>query len=108
MQIPDAINGALEVTWSAVMLLSILKLRKDRDLKGVSFWHVGLIFVSSWWFMFYYAHLDQWFSFLASLVYAVAVATWSGHIAYYFMKPRVWWDMTPKERKWVKRRWRDA
>lgn len=78
--IPDAINGALEVAWTAVMCLSILKLRKDRILQGVSPWHVALIALSSLWFTFYYAWLDQGWSFMASVVYMIAVATWVGHI----------------------------
>lgn len=83
MMTPDQANAGLELAWTAVLALSIRKLYVDRKVKGISAWHIGLTLVTTWWFIFFYAHLDQWFSFAASLVYALTVAVWIGMMLYF-------------------------
>jgi uncharacterized membrane protein YfcA len=85
---PDAANAMLEAAWVLVLSLSTRRMWLDRDLKGVSIGHVVMTVLSSWWFIYYYAHLDQWWSFAAALGYAAAVGAWTASICYHARRRR--------------------
>lgn len=59
----DNVNGIYEVIGGFFILLHCLKLHKDKTTKGVSV--KAFIFFASWgiWNLYYYPHLNQWWSF---------------------------------------------
>jgi len=85
--LPDLINGLFELCGGFFILFSVVKLYRDKIVKGVSWVHVA--FFSSWgfWNLFYYPHLDQWLSFYGGLWIVTVNCIWLGQIAYYSLRP---------------------
>lgn len=86
MNIPDLINAGFEAFGGLFVLNHCRVLYKDKVLKGVSI--ASTVFFSLWgmWNMFFYSHLDQWFSFYGGLVITLANALWVGMMIYYYNK----------------------
>jgi len=84
----DLVNGIYEFLGAPFILMSILKLYKDKSVKGVSWIHVA--FFSSWgyWNLYYYPHLNQWCSFLGGLFLVLTNTFWLGQIVYYLNKEK--------------------
>lgn len=80
---PDIVNGLYEFLGAPFIVLSILRLAKDKKVHGVSWVHVG--FFTSWgfWNLFYYPHLGQWCSFAGGVAIVVANSFWLGQLIYY-------------------------
>ena len=83
MDIPDLINGIFEFFGAPFIFLSVLRLHKDKCVRGVSWLHAG--FFASWgyWNLFYYPHLDQWLSFWGGLALVMVNTVWLGQLIYY-------------------------
>lgn len=86
INIPDLINGSYELLGAPFILLSILKIHKEKSATGVSWLHAG--FFASWgyWNLFYYPHLEQWFSFIGGVAIVIANTYWLGQLIYYKRK----------------------
>ena len=67
MSIPDLMNGLFEFAGGFFILLSCIKLYKDKKVKGVSWIHIG--FFASWgyWNLYYYPSLGQTISFIGGI-----------------------------------------
>jgi hypothetical protein len=74
--VQDLINAGLELVGGLFVSTSIATLWRDRVLKGIHPAHVAYSATSAVWFVYYYAHLDQWFSFACAGLYALATGTW--------------------------------
>jgi len=87
MHLPDLINGLYETLGGGFIALSIIKLHREKTVRGVSWLHVA--FFSSWglWNLYFYPHLDQWFSFWGGVALVSANAIWLGQIFYYNARP---------------------
>lgn len=83
MQIPDLINGLLECGGGVFISMSIVKLHRDRLVRGVA-WQASAFF-TAWGFynLYFYPHLDQWLSFLGCGLTTFANVIWFGQIIYY-------------------------
>jgi hypothetical protein len=81
--IPDIVNGVFESLGGFFIGLSIAKLHREKIVKGVSWLHVA--FFSSWgfWNLYFYPHLDQWFSFVGGAILVTANAIWLLQIWYW-------------------------
>jgi hypothetical protein len=77
MQIPDIINGAFEALGAVTTLINIMRLHRDREIKGI-FWPVWLVY-TAWgtWNLFYYTHLGQWASFIAGIAVVAGNLVWT-------------------------------
>ena len=84
MDTNDLINGLFESGGSIVIWLNVLKLYKDRVVKGV--YYPIWIFYSWWglWNLYYYPSLGQWISFTAGLAIVAGNIVWS-IMAFYYM-----------------------
>lgn len=81
--LPDIINGSFECFGGWFIILSIVKLHKDKQVHGVSWLHAGFFAVWGYWNLFYYPHLGQWISFFGG-VFIVAMNTiWLAQLVYY-------------------------
>lgn len=88
MSIPDLINGSFETFGSLFIILSIIKLYKDKEVKGVS-WLCTLYFVLwGYWNLYYYPHLGQWISFAGGVLITIMNTIWLLQIYYYKTKNR--------------------
>ncbi len=83
MNIPDFINGLFEATAGFAVLNHCRQVLKDKDVKGVSI--ASTIFFTSWgfWNLYYYPHLDQWFSFTGGLFIVASNTLWVVLMIYY-------------------------
>jgi hypothetical protein len=72
----DVANGCFELGGAIIMLLNVMRLRKDKMLRGVD-WRVTGFFLS--WGLFnlaYYPSLDQVFSFVAGIAMCCVNFAW--------------------------------
>jgi uncharacterized membrane protein YfcA len=88
MNIPDLINGLFEASGSFFIMLSILKLHKDKQVHGVSWIHAGFFAAWGYWNLFYYPHLSQWISFMGGIGIVVTNTYWLGQLVYYSQKDK--------------------
>ncbi len=80
---PDAVNGMLEMAGGLFILLSIKRLHKDKVVKGVSWMHVAFFSTWGYWNLFYYPHLDQWWSFWGGIGIVTTNTFWLLQMAWY-------------------------
>ena len=79
----DAMNGVFEFLGGVFVMLSILRVLRDRSVRGVSGWAVALFTFWGVWNLFYYPHLHQWFSFFAGVFVVSANSIWLFLIIWY-------------------------
>jgi hypothetical protein len=83
----DIVNGIFESLGGFFIMFSVVKLYRDKQVRGVSWVHAG--FFSSWgyWNLYYYPHLDQWFSFWGGVLLVSINTFWLGQLLYYGQWP---------------------
>ncbi len=86
MNYPDIINGAFELAGGLFIFRSILKLNKDKEVKGVHWIHAAFFAFWGYWNLFYYPYLGQWISFIGGLGVVTANTIWLGQMIYYLRK----------------------
>lgn len=86
MSVPDTVNGAFELAGGLFILQSILRLHREKIVRGVSWVHVG--FFSTWgvWNLFYYPYLGQWMSYAGSIGIVAANTYWLLQILHYSIR----------------------
>ena len=84
--IQDALNGCLEFVGSIFIWMSIARLNKDRDVKGIVWYHPAFFVCWGMYNLYYYPHLDQWFSFAGGVSIAVANCIWVSQMIYWSRK----------------------
>lgn len=84
----DNVNGFFELCGGLFILLSVFKLHKQKKVRGVS--AIGIAYFATWgyWNIYYYPHLNQWFSFVGGLLVVVVNTFWLGQILYYLRKEK--------------------
>lgn len=82
----DFFNGLLETCGGFFIALSVIKLYRDKVVKGVSWIHVGFFTLWGFWNLFYYPHLGQWLSFSGGMLLVTVNTVWLGQIFYYGSK----------------------
>lgn len=88
MSIPDLINGTFESIGAFFILLSVMKLHKEKKVRGVSWLHTTFFAGWGYWNLFYYPHLDQWLSFWGGMGITITNSIWLAQIIYYQRKER--------------------
>lgn len=83
----DLINGTFEMFGSLFIAFSVLRAHKDKMVAGVSYVHAGFFAVWGFWNLFYYPHLDQWWSFWGGLAIMSTNGFWLGQLIYYTRYP---------------------
>lgn len=73
---PDHINAAFELAAAVLLWLNVLRLHRDKQLRGVSVLPTCLYFGWCIWNLYYYAHLQQWLSWYAGFGVGIANLTW--------------------------------
>lgn len=77
------INGAFELLGTGLICKNILRLHHDKMVRGVHWAPVAYFAAWGFWNLFYYPHLDQWWSFAGGCLIVVANAIWVGQMFYY-------------------------
>jgi hypothetical protein len=81
--LPDLINGTFESCGAFFIFQSVLKLHRDKMVRGVSWLHSGFFAVWGYWNLFYYPHLEQWVSFVGGIGIVSTNTFWLCQIVYY-------------------------
>ncbi len=80
---PDIINGLFECLGGIFITLSIIKLHKDKSVRGVSLYPVAFFSVWGYWNLYFYPSLGQWWSFWGGIGVVVMNTIWLGQLIYY-------------------------
>ncbi len=79
----DLVNGSYELLGAPFIFLSVIQLYKEKKVHGVSWMHAGFFATWGFWNLYYYPHLDQWFSFIGGVAIVIVNTFWLGQILYY-------------------------
>lgn len=82
----DLFNGLYEFGGALACGFNVLRAYKDKVFRGVSILPVA--FFSSWgyWNLYYYPHLNQWFSFIGGCCLVAMNTAWLWQMIYYKRK----------------------
>lgn len=86
MSAPDLINGAFEFFGGIALWRNVLQLYRDKTVRGVHWSSTGFFMLWGYWNLFYYPHLDQWWSFAGGVSIVIALTTWLVQMLYYERK----------------------
>ena len=80
---PDLVNCIFEAFGGFFIGLSVLKLHRDKQVRGVALPYV--LFYTSWgyWNLYYYPSLGQWASFWGGFGVVAVNTVWFAQILYY-------------------------
>lgn len=85
---PDLANALFETFAGLFVLLSIIKLHKEKKVRGVSWVHVAFFWAWGVWNLFYYPHLGQIWSFAGGIAVFAANSVWLGQLLWYTWRER--------------------
>jgi hypothetical protein len=73
---PDLINGLFELAGAIALGANVLKLLRDRQVRGVHW--ASTVFFTSWgfWNLIYYPTLGQWFSLAGGACIVIVNMIW--------------------------------
>jgi len=84
----DNVNGLFEMAGGLFVFMSVLKLHRDKKVRGVSM--IAIVFFTVWgfWNLFYYPSLDQFWSAVGASSVALMNIVWLCQMVYYTRKER--------------------
>lgn len=82
----DLVNGSFEAFGGFVIILSFLKLLKEKKVRGVSWIHISYFTLWGFWNLAYYPHLGQWTSFAGGVFVVLMNCAWLGLMIHYIRK----------------------
>ena len=79
----DIFNGCFEATGAIMLSRNVWQLYKDKCVRGVHW--LPTLFFASWglWNLYYYPHLEQWWSFSGGLAIVIVNSIWFAQMIYY-------------------------
>jgi len=84
----DKVNGLFELLGGLFIMLSCIRLYKDKKVRGVSVVAITYFTLWGYWNIHYYPHLNQWVSFIGGLCVVIVNTTWLIMMIYYIRKER--------------------
>jgi hypothetical protein len=89
----DLINGIFELGSGLLQIINVVKLYKDKELKGISVYPMMFFTLWGFWNLYYYPILGQTMSFIGGLFIVATNVTWLYLVFYYWKKG---WDKEPQ------------
>ena len=80
---PDLINGLFEICGSVMIWRNVLQLYRDKMYRGIHIEPTAFFMCWGFWNLYYYPHLDQWWSFWGGVSIVFANTVWVGQMLYY-------------------------
>ena len=102
MTYPDLINSFFEFGSSYFIGTNVVKLYKDKEVKGVNITPTVVFSLWGFWNLFYYSHLDQWASWFGGMALVIVNMVWVVMAVYYTRhaekppQPEHWEDLYDK------------
>ncbi len=87
--IADIVNGSFEVLGGFFVGLHCTSLLRDKQVRGADWRAAAFFWVWGTWNLFYYPHLEQWWSLFGSMFVTVMNSLWLFLMIYYIRKERV-------------------
>ena len=84
----DNVNGLFELFGGVFIMLSCIKLYRDKKVRGVSFVHIAYFTAWGYWNIEYYSNLRQWTSLIGSLAVTLINTVWLAMLIWYIRKER--------------------
>ena len=81
--IPDHFNALFEFVGGCMIWMNVVAVYRDKKVAGVRWWTTGFFAAWGLWNIFYYPHLDQWWSFAGGLWIVAANIVWVAMLAHY-------------------------
>jgi hypothetical protein len=94
LQLPDLINGLFEAFGAWAIWGNVLRLLRDKDVKGIVWQYQAVFWVWGIWNLAYYPLLHQWFSTAAGVVLVLGNGVWL-YVWYRIRKERDLLQMRP-------------
>ena len=85
----DTINGLFEFCSSLFLAYNVVRLRKAKEVQGVSILTVAFFSLWGCWNLYYYPSIDQNFSFLGGIAVVSVNTTWVA-LAVWYTYRRKW------------------
>jgi hypothetical protein len=79
----DLVNGCFETCGALFIIPSILKLRREKQVRGVSWVHAAFFWAWGFWNLFYYTALGQYISLAGDVCIFTANTIWTAQLIYY-------------------------
>lgn len=75
---PDVINAIFELAGALLTWMNVRQVWKDKGYAGL--YMPAIVLFTSWgfWNLYFYAHLAQWWSVLATVIMVSANSAWLG------------------------------
>lgn len=100
----DLVNGLFELTAGCCNALNIVRIREDREIKGVHWFPYTLFSLWGVYNLFYYPHLGQTLSFAGGCVMVLVNVVWLWHWAYYTVEKMLDRAVDPLEDIWPRKK----
>lgn len=84
----DLINGLFETVGAVFLFGSLLKLRRDREVRGIEWKAVAFFFSFGVWNLWFYPSAGLYWSFCGGVLIALMNLLWLCHLAYYWLASR--------------------
>jgi hypothetical protein len=85
----DFINALFEFSASFAIIINIIKLIKDKQIKGISLWSSTFFMVWGIWNIYYYNELQQSFSFYCCIIMCILNIGWLSLAAFFKFKNKI-------------------
>lgn len=82
----DLLNGSYEMFAGALLYLNVRQAFRDKQVRGVHVLPTAVFASWGFWNLYYYPHLNQWWSFLGGVVMVFFNSIWLGQLVYYNYK----------------------
>lgn len=79
----DQVNAALELIPAAMVWNNVRRIRKDKEVKGISLKTTACFCLLGAWYINYYGQMNQPWSMAAQGVFVLGNWLWFGHALYY-------------------------
>lgn len=86
---PDIFNGLFELGGALFIVGHIVRLHRDKLVRGVYWPAVAFFALWGYWNLYYYAALEQPVSWLAGLCVTISNSIWLGQMLYWLRRERV-------------------
>ncbi len=86
--VADNFNGLFEMTGGIFITLSVIRLYKDKKVRGVSMVATTFFMTWGWWNLYYYPAIKQWWSAAGAGFVALVNTIWLCQMIYYTRKEK--------------------
>lgn len=80
---PDQINGCFELVAGLLLLLNVIRLHHDKQVRGVHVVPIAFMAIWGFWNLYFYPYVGALWSFVGGIVVVVVNSIWVGQMIYY-------------------------